>query len=261
MRTITSAAARPALLVSAIALAALLAACAAGEPSGSAPSGSGGPSASPTARPSPGILDSAAAAAKLVAAKMPLFEGIGPKDPELIGQANWYEATPAEAAKPPVAWRVVFHVGWGDCPSGCIDEHTWTYDVEPDGSVTLVGETGPSLPQDVIDGLRAASTFTGVTGRVTAGPTCPVENPNDPTSCQERPVAGALLVVTGAGGVEVARLASDSSGEYALGLQPGDYTLTPQPVQGLMGTPSPITFTVADGMPTVLDVSYDTGIR
>ena len=259
MRTITGAAARPLLLTSLVALAMAIASCSAGGPSASGPSATGGPSSTPP--PSPGILDSAAAAAKLVAAKMPLFEGIGPKDPELIGQASWYEATPSEAAKPPVGWRVVFHVGWGDCPSGCIDEHTWTYDVEPDGSVALVGETGPSLPQDVIDGLRAASTFTGVTGRVTAGPTCPVENPNDPTSCQERPVAGALLVVTGAGGVEVARVGSDSSGEYALGLQPGDYTLTPQPVQGLMGTPSPITFTVVDGHPTVLDVSYDTGIR
>lgn len=35
--------------------------------------------------------------------------------------------------------------GWGDCPSGCIDEHFWTYAVA-DGKVQLVGESGDPLP-------------------------------------------------------------------------------------------------------------------
>jgi hypothetical protein len=235
----------PRALAAVIAVAALVAAC-------------GGAASTPS--PSPAVIDSAAAAARAVVAKMPLLEGIPAKDPDLIGQANWYEATPSEAAKPPVAWRVVFRVGWGDCPAGCIDEHTWTYDVGADGSVTFVAESGPALPQDVIDGLRGMSTFTGVTGRASAGPTCPVEQPGDP-ACAPRLVAGAVLVVTGAGGAEVARVTTDAGGEFSIGLQPGDYTLVPQPVEGLMGTAAPMPFTVAAGSPAVLDVSYDTGIR
>jgi len=242
MRTTRRAAAAAVL---AIVLAGLVAAC-------------GG--ATGTSTPSATIIDSGAGAAAAVAARTPLFDGITAKDPDLIGQAAWYEATPLEAAKPPVDWRVVFRVGWGDCPSGCIDEHTWTFDVGADGSVTFVTETGPGLPPDVIEELRSTSTFTGVGGRVVAGPTCPVEQPGDP-ACSPRPVAGAVLIVRGAGDTEVARVTTDASGLYRIGLQPGDYTLEPQPVEGLMGTAAPIPFTVSERSETFLDVAYDTGIR
>jgi hypothetical protein len=99
-----------------------------------------------------------------------------------------------------------------------------------------------------------------VAGQVTAGPTCPVENPNLP-DCNARPVAGAVLVVKGAGGVEVARYTTDATGQFRIGLLPGDYTLEAQPVEGLMGTPAAMPFTVLDGSETFLDVHYDTGIR
>ena len=213
-----------------------------------------------TPAPTVNIIQSAADAARAVTNEVPLFAGIGPRDSNLIGQSTWYEASPQEAAKPPVPWRVVFRVGWGDCPAGCIDEHTWTYEVGVDGSVTFVTEAGSPVPPAVFETLRAASSFTGVAGRVTAGPTCPVERPGD-TACQPRPVEGAALVVTDAGGSEVARVTTDASGLFGLSLQPGDYTLTPQPVDGLMGTAAPMPFTVADGTEAFLDVSYDTGIR
>jgi len=213
-----------------------------------------------SATPSPTIIDSAAAAAKAVAARTPLFGGIGPKDPNLIGQSAWYEATPKEAAKPPVGWSVTFRVGWGDCPAGCIDQHTWTYDLGVDGTVTFVSENGPALPADVIESLRAASRVTGLGGRVSAGPGCPVAKPGDP-ACDDKPVKGAVLVVKGAGGLEVARVTTDASGLFRIPLQPGDYTLQPQAVEGLMGTASPMPFTVREGAETFLDVSYDTGIR
>jgi len=235
--------------VAVLALSGLLAAC-------------GGSSASPASSPAPSftIVDSPAAAAKAVAARTPLFAGIGPKDPDLIGQSAWYEATPKEAAKPPVAWSVVFRVGWGDCPSGCIDWHVWTYDLGVDGTVTLVSETGPALPPAVVEGLRAGSKVSGVGGHVTAGPVCPVVQPGA-TNCDDRAVGDAVLVVTGAGGQEVARVTTDAAGQFFVGLQPGDYTLVPQPVEGLMGTPAATPFTVTDGSETFLDVSYDTGIR
>ena len=176
-------------------------------------------------------------------------------DPDLIGQASWWEAVSLADG-----WRVTFRVGWGDCPAGCIDEHTWTYDVTGDGTLSLVEERGPAVPAEVLDQLRAAASVTGVAGRVVAGPTCPVENPDDPT-CNPRPVAGAVLVVRGAGGAEVARFTTDATGLFRIGLQPGDYKLEPQPVEGLMGTASPVPFTVTDGSETFLDVAYDTGIR
>ncbi|OGO58216.1 MAG: hypothetical protein A2V85_14745 [Chloroflexi bacterium RBG_16_72_14] len=213
----------------------------------------GGTTASPT--PSPVTVDSPEAAARLVAAKSPLFEGIEARDPDLIGQAHWWEAVAIDDG-----WRVTFRVGWGDCPAGCIDEHTWTYDVTADGTLGFVEERGTAVPQQILDELRAAAQVTGVAGRVVAGPTCPVENPADPT-CNPRPVAGAVLVVTGAGGAEVARVTTDATGLFRIGLQPGDYTLEPQPVEGLVGTASPVTFTVTDGNETLLDVGYDTGIR
>jgi hypothetical protein len=103
---------------------------------------------------------------------------------------------------------------------------------------------------------------TGVQGKATAGPTCPVErNPPDP-ACAERPVAGAVLVFTNVAGTEVARATSGADGAFSVELAPGAYTITAQPREGLMGTPAPIDVVVEAGQPmTEVQVSYDTGIR
>jgi hypothetical protein len=187
----------------------------------------------------------AAAAARLALAQQARFAGIGPRDENLIGQAAWYEVTDAEDG-----WEVVIRIGWGDCPAGCINEHRWTYAVGRDASVELTHEEGDALPG-----------ATGARGTVTAGPTCPVETvPPDP-ACAERPVAGAVLVFTGADGTEVARATSAADGTFTIELAPGAYQLTAQPVEGLMGTPAPMDVEVEAGQPTELHVSYDTGIR
>lgn len=188
----------------------------------------------------------AEAAIALAAAQEPLFAGIAPRDPEIIGQAAWSEVTETEDG-----WRVVFRIGWGDCPSGCIDEHVWTYQVTPTGEVTPIDETGSPLPPDL-----------GVHGTVVAGPTCPVvTDPPDP-SCADRPVADAELVITTMDGIEVARTMSDADGAFGIILAPGVYWLVPSPVEGLMGTAEPQEFSVIWGMPgPELVVAYDTGIR
>ena len=185
-------------------------------------------------------------AVDLVLDENELFVGIGPRDPELIGQAAWYEATATSDG-----WQIEVSIGWGDCPAGCISEHKWTYVVSRTGSVELVDEVGDPLP--------ARSSVTGV---VTAGPTCPVvTDPPDP-ACADRPVAEALLVVTTLEGAEVARATSDAEGRFELSLAPGRYRLVPQPVEGLMGTAARFEFSVELGVPTAeLGVSYDTGIR
>lgn len=188
----------------------------------------------------------ATAAASLALAEHARFTGIGPLDPNLIGQAAWYEVTEIDDG-----WQVVIRIGWGDCPAGCINEHRWTYAVGRDASVELIQEAGDVLPD-----------ATGVHGTVTAGPTCPVErDPPDP-DCAARPVVGAVLVFTDADGTEVARATSAADGTFTVELAPGAYRVTAEPVEGLMGTPTPMDVEVEAGQPmTELQVSYDTGIR
>lgn len=102
-----------------------------------------------------------------------------------------------------------------------------------------------------------------VSGRATAGPSCPVErNPPDP-ACAARPVAGAVLVINDAStGNEVARVTTDAAGRFSVSLAPGSYRLVPQSVAGLMGGARPVHFAVYAGRATpMLEVSYDTGIR
>lgn len=99
-----------------------------------------------------------------------------------------------------------------------------------------------------------------LTGFVHAGPVCPVEkDPPDP-ECADRPVAGALLLVVDADGEGVGEVRTDVEGLFELRLPAGVYTLVPQPVDGLLGTASPIDFSVG-GLQPDLDVAYDTGIR
>jgi hypothetical protein len=128
------------------------------------------------------------------------------------------------------------------------------------GACTPAASTGPTPATSGATAVPAGAI--GVSGLVHAGPTCPVVRPGD-SSCADRPVAGAVLVVTTASGTEVARATSAADGTFSVALPPGDYVLVPQPVAGLMGTAQPIPFHAqADGAaPAPLDVAYDTGIR
>jgi hypothetical protein len=110
------------------------------------------PTAAPSDAPTPtpteaaAVVDSAEAAAQLVLASDPRFAGIGPLDPELIGQSAWYEVAPTTCD--PIAdcvWMVKITVGWGDCPAGCINRHHWRYLVGTGGSVALIDESGDDL--------------------------------------------------------------------------------------------------------------------
>ncbi|MFL5754933.1 MAG: hypothetical protein ACJ77N_01415, partial [Chloroflexota bacterium] len=125
----------PVRILPVVALLVTLAACS----GGASPPAVSPPAASASATPSPSsaTVDTAAAAAARAATLNPALVAVGPKDPDAIGQAYWWEAQQAGGA-----WRVTFHVGWGDCPAGCINEHTWTYDVGRDGAVTPIGEQG-----------------------------------------------------------------------------------------------------------------------
>ncbi len=263
---------RPAIPVLAATLVLIVAACTSAGvgPTATAPV-TGSPPAPPPATPPPVPITTPEQAARLVLLSDPRFGGIGPYDPGGIGQAAWYEAR-AEGDR----FRVVVRIGWGDCPAGCIDEHRWTYEVTRDGTVRLVEETGPSLPPGIVPTAEpsvasspppsplpsVAPGWSGVVGRVTAGPVCPVERvPPDP-ACAPRPVAGAVLVVSDPSGREVARATSDANGGFSIALPSGRYVLAPQPVEGLLGTVPPVEVTItAGGPPASLEIQYDTGIR
>jgi len=115
----------------------LLAAC-------SAPAGAGSAvpamSSGPTSTPVPGSI-AAADAAAIVLAQDPRFAGIGVHDPGLVGQGSWYEVMPDTAG-----WRVTVQVGWGDCPAGCLNRHTWDFIVGFDGAAARSAESGDPLP-------------------------------------------------------------------------------------------------------------------
>jgi len=122
---------------------------------------------------------------------------------------------------------------------------------------------GSGSPSSSLRGSASPGPSVGeVSGKVTAGPICPVERvPPDP-SCAPRPVAGAVLIVQTTGGREVTRTMSAADGTFRVSLAPGAYRLVPQRVAGYMGTAQPVDFQVTAGQPTPeLEVSYDTGIR
>jgi len=113
---------------------------------------------------------------------------------------------------------------------------------QPNGS----GTTGPGY---------------AVSGYAHAGPTCPVEqDPADP-ACDDRPVAGAVLIVRTTAGEVIAEVTTSSDGTFTVNLAPGSYTLVAQPVEGLLGTPGEQRLLVVDAPLAGIDVSYDTGIR
>jgi len=250
---------RPARLsiVALLAAVALLAgACAAG----AAPSTTPIPSASAGA----GSLTRDEAVA-LVLAWDPAFAGIRPLDPDLIGQSAWYEVSPGT-----VGWRITITKGWGDCQAGCISRHTWVFEVNLQGTVTLVEESGDPLGGGIGGGGGVPPVEVPpdggpwIVGRAVAGPTCPVaQEPPDP-ACEDRPVEGAVVVIRDPAGTQVAEATTAADGTYLAAVpQGGTYVVEPQPVEGVMGTPGPIEIAVPDGAGAwaVADLGYDTGIR
>jgi len=96
-----------------------------------------------------------------------------------------------------------------------------------------------------------------VTGRVTAGPTCPVERADHP--CPPRPVSADIQARTGAGAV-IASTHTNSNGNYTLRLRAGNYTLvavTHKTFPRCAGRQ----VTVKANTVTTAPISCDTGIR
>ena len=224
--------------------------------------GAASPSASvaPSAGGGPVTTEDQAIAA--VIASEPRFTGITRKDSDMIGQSSWYEVVPASGVG---AFLVRVSVGWGDCQAGCIDVHTWTYAVAPDGTVTLQSETGGDVPDSAWPSPGgAADGGAGATGiRVTAvaSPTCPVETvPPDP-ACAPRPVPGVAVRALDSEGNALQEAILDAAGTAFLAVPPGTYVVTAEAADGLMGPPDDQTAVVDAGQSTSVILAFDTGIR
>jgi hypothetical protein len=103
----------------------------------------------PSPAPSPAIITTPEEAVARLVATEPRFAGIKPYNREgLVGQSRYYMV---EQELGSTAYLVSVFIGWGDCPAGCIDSHSWKYRVARDGTVTLTFEGGdpdPPGPQD-----------------------------------------------------------------------------------------------------------------
>lgn len=245
-------------------------------PGSTAPASASPPASSTKPDPTPHAGGSPITEAEAIArvlAQDPGFAGITPLDPDLIGQAAWYEVSPAV-----VGWRVTITKGWGDCQAGCISHHTWVYDVDGAGTVRLVEEWGDALedgtglgsgggPGDGETNPPVAIPADGgpwIAGLAHAGPVCPVvQVPPDP-SCADRPVAGAAVLIRDGDGRAVARSTTAADGTFLAAVPAGGgYVVEAGPVDGLLGTPAAQAVIVPDGPGAwvVADLAYDTGIR
>ena len=97
-----------------------------------------------------------------------------------------------------------------------------------------------------------------VAGRVTAGPTCPVERPDHP--CPPAAVSANVEARKVSGAKVVASTHTGTSGRYQLRLRAGAYTLDAVTPNALPRC-SPVNITVRANRTTRAAISCDTGIR
>lgn len=105
-------------------------------------------------------------------------------------------------------------------------------------------------------------TPSGVTGRVTLGPTCPVESAETP--CPDRPAANAAVIVSEAlpgaartAGPTVAEGTTDSHGYFRIAVHPGDYIVTARAGMSC----EPVGARVPHNAYVTVALACDTGIR
>jgi hypothetical protein len=114
--------------------------------------GAGSPaaaSAAPTPTPVPSVVaapvSSPEDAAARVIATDPRFAGATMLQPGSIGLNKWWEWLALDSG----GYEIKLTIGWGDCPAGCIDRHTWVFDVAADGTVTKASESGDEVPSNI----------------------------------------------------------------------------------------------------------------
>ena len=101
-------------------------------------------------------------------------------------------------------------------------------------------------------------TDSGITGRVTIGPSCPVVQINNP--CPDKAYQATLTVLAADGQHKVIQFQTDINGNFQVALAPGQYILHPES-PNVMPHAADIPFVVTAHQFTRVDVVYDSGIR
>jgi len=108
------------------------------------------------------------------------FDEFTYNDGALIGAAKYYEVKGEPGSD--AIWIVVYTYGWNDCESGCINGHSFVYQVDPlTGAATFDSHQGDVLPTDAPVALVE---LTGRSGGVVPEPEWRTLT-GEPTACPE----------------------------------------------------------------------------
>lgn len=113
----------------------------------------------------------------------------------------------------------------------------------------------PRSEEEVVKDIVATS---GIEGRVTMGPVCPVVRVQDADSCADRPFSADLRIIGADGFVRTA--SSDANGKLLVRLAPGVYVIENASEQS-MPSLRPFQVVVEAGKFTAVDIAFDSGIR
>lgn len=97
----------------------------------------------------------------------------------------------------------------------------------------------------------------GISGKATLGPQCPVVSVDNP--CPDKPYA-ATLIIRASSGME-GIIKANENGEFRQDLMAGEYQMIPQTPNAAYPRASEQKITVQKGQFTIVNVTYDTGIR
>ncbi len=85
--------------------------------------------------PTPNRIENADAAIAAVKARFPEVAAINRTPRDMIGAS-----TNITVLDRPDGWDLVFWQGWGDCPSGCINNRYYYFATKKDGTIAKSGE-------------------------------------------------------------------------------------------------------------------------
>jgi hypothetical protein len=107
--------------------------------------------------------------------------------------------------------------------------------------------------------IHQGSVASGIQGRVTSGPQCPVEVVGSP--CPDAPFAATITVLQSGDPVQHAETGDD--GRFRIPLPPGTYTIEAEPLPpGGIARMLPVgPVTVRPGAYSAVAISFDSGIR
>jgi len=108
------------------------------------------------------------------------FDEFTYNDGALIGATKYYDVKGESGSA--ATWIVVYTYGWNDCEAGCINAHSFVYQVDPlTGAATFDSHQGDVLPADAPAALVA---LTGRSGGATPEPEWRTVT-GEPTACPE----------------------------------------------------------------------------